>query len=144
RALVDARDDALPCGTVALARRLLPLQPDRAAVRAQQASQDADERGLPSSVAADERVALARQHGEGDIVEDPRPDEGLADRLRLRHGRPELIRPPVLCLGGTHCYFFLKLPQRAGSLTFALLTTGATIASSRLPRSVTILLPWSV
>jgi hypothetical protein len=50
-------------------------------------------------------MALPREHGDGDVVEDPRATEGLPGAVRLRNGRPG-IRPPVFSVTGDHYYFF--------------------------------------
>src|SRR5581483_9396662 len=84
RALVHARDALLPRRAVARRRRRLAVQADGPGIRLEQTREDADERGLPGPVAADERVALARKNGDGDVLESLRPGERLPDRLRLR------------------------------------------------------------
>jgi len=86
RALVHARDTLLPRRPVAEAGRRLAVEAHRSTVGPEQPGEDPDERRLPGTVPADERVALAGPHGDGDVLERLRPTEGLPDRLRLRDG----------------------------------------------------------
>ena len=95
RALVDARDAFLPRGSVAEAGRGVAVETDGATVGLEQPGQDRYERRLPGAVSPHERVALAGEDGDGDVLERPRPAEGLPDRLRLRGRRLDFVRPPT-------------------------------------------------
>ena len=111
RLLVDDRDpkSAGLGGTVDLRR--LPVEVDRPAVGLMNAGEDLDEGALPGTVLADQRVDLAGQEIERDVVKGLRGGEAFGDPVQLdarrcglgrRHGhRGDLVAPDRSAVEGS-------------------------------------------